>query len=69
MKVPILIFRLNERKIKQNYPTDELEDDLMNFDWDKQNKNMAITEEDSEESVEMESLDDLLGDFLSRMNK
>lgn len=50
-------------------PDDEIEDDLMNFDWEQAKQEHAITEEDSEESTEMESLDDLLGDFLSRMNK
>ena len=50
-------------------PDDEIEDDLMNFDWEQANQEHATTEEDSEESTEMESLDDLLGDFLSRMNK
>lgn len=50
-------------------PDDEIEDDLMNFDWEQAKQEHAITEEDSEESTEIESLDDLLGDFLSRMNK
>lgn len=50
-------------------PDDEIEDDLMNFDWEQAKQEHATTEEDSEESTEMESLDDLLGDFLSRMNK
>lgn len=50
-------------------PDDEIEDDLMNFDWEQAKQEHAITEEDSEGSTEMESLDDLLGDFLSRMNK
>lgn len=48
---------------------DELEDDLMNFDWDQVKHEHAAAEEDSEENAETESLDDLLGDFLSRMNK
>lgn len=54
---------------QQEFLTDELEDDLMNFDWDMAKHEHATTEEDSEENVETESLDDLLGDFLSRMNK
>lgn len=54
---------------QQEFLTDELEDDLMNFDWDMAKHEHAATEEDSEENVETESLDDLLGDFLSRMNK
>ena len=54
---------------QQEILADELEDDLMNFDWDQVKHEHAATEEDSEENVETESLDDLLGDFLSRMNK
>lgn len=54
---------------QREFPPDEIEDDLMNFDWDKAKLEHASTEEDSEKSVETESLDDLLGDFLSRMNK
>ena len=47
---------------------DELEDDLMNFDWDKAKQEHAATEEDSAEDVE-EDVEDLLGSFLSKMNK
>lgn len=54
---------------QQEILADELEDDLMNFDWEQVKHEHASTEEDSEENVETESLDDLLGDFLSRMNK
>lgn len=54
---------------QQEFPADELEDDLMNFDWEQAKQEHATTEEDSEKNVETESLDDLLGDFLSRMNK
>ena len=54
---------------QQEILADELEDDLMNFDWEQVKHEHAATEEDSEENVENESLDDLLGDFLSRMNK
>ncbi|QUG40090.1 hypothetical protein KD050_12265 [Psychrobacillus sp. INOP01] len=55
--------------LQPEFPTDELEDDLMNFDWDQVKHEHAATAEDLEENVETESLDDLLGDFLSRMNK
>lgn len=48
---------------------DELEDDLMNFDWDKAKQEHAATEENSEENVEKEDVEDLLGSFLSKMNK
>lgn len=51
------------------YLSDELEDDLMNFDWDKAKQEHGSFEETSEENVETESLDDLLGGFLSKMNK
>ncbi|MDI2587286.1 hypothetical protein OR571_09270 [Psychrobacillus sp. NEAU-3TGS] len=56
-------------EIQQEMLADELEDDLMNFDWEQVKHEHASTEEDSVENVETESLDDLLGDFLSRMNK
>jgi len=48
---------------------DELEDDLMNFDWDKAKQEHAATEDDSEVNVEEEDVEDLLGSFLSKMNK
>ena len=57
------------KKIKGNIFADELEDDLMNFDWDKAKQEHGSFEGNSEESVEIESLDDLLGGFLSKMNK
>jgi len=47
----------------------DLEDDLMNFDWDKARQEHASTMEDSVEDVEEEEPEDLLGDFLSIMNK
>lgn len=53
----------------QEFSDDEIEDDLMNFDWEQVKHEHATTEEDSEQHVENESIDDLLGDFLSRMNK
>ena len=33
-------------------PDDEIEDDLMNFDWEQAKQEHAITEEDSEENVQ-----------------
>ena len=62
-----ILIELEEKQ--HEFLTDELEDDLMNFDWNKAKHEHVATEEDSEENVETESLDDLLGDFLSRMNK
>lgn len=50
-------------------PIDELDDDLMNFDWEQAKEEHSTTEEDSKQHDETESLDDLLGDFLARMNK
>ncbi len=49
--------------------TDELEDDLMNFDWNKAKQEQATSEDESEESFEQEDVDDLLGGFLANMNK
>ena len=48
---------------------DEIEDDLMNFDWDKAKQEHAASEDDSEVDVEEEDVEDLLGSFLSKMNK
>ncbi|WP_338787938.1 hypothetical protein [Metabacillus sp. FJAT-53654] len=45
---------------------DELDNDLMNFDWEKARQEHAATEEDQEEP---ESVEDLLGGFLANMNK
>jgi hypothetical protein len=45
---------------------DELEDDLMNFDWDEEH--FSSVEEDQEVHEE-EDIDDLLGGFLAHMNK
>jgi hypothetical protein len=60
-----------EREINQAVvqADNEPEDDLMNFDWDKAKQEHASSEEDSEEFVEKEDVEDLLGDFLSNMNK
>ena len=44
-----------------------IEDDLMNFDWDTVRQEQASTSEEELESEEDE--DDMLGDFLARMNK
>lgn len=63
------VFSLEPEEIEQEILPDELEDDLMNFDWDMAKKEHASTKDSTEENVETESLDDLLGDFLSRMNK
>ncbi len=48
---------------------DEMEDDLMNFDWEKARQEQASSEENVEETYEQEDVDDLLGGFLANMNK
>ena len=53
----------------EEFVADELEDDLMNFDWDKARQEHAASEDDSEEHVEQDDIEDLLGSFLSKMNK
>lgn len=53
----------------EEFVADELEDDLMNFDWDKARQEHAASEDDSEELVEQDDIEDLLGSFLSKMNK
>ena len=63
------VFSPEPEEIEQEILSDELEDDLMNFDWDMAKKEPVSTKGSTEENVETESLDDLLGDFLSKMNK
>lgn len=53
----------------EEFVADELEDDLMNFDWDKARQEHAASKDDSEEHVEQDDIEDLLGSFLSKMNK
>jgi hypothetical protein len=62
---------LAKLKVNQELPLvdDELEDDLMNFDWDKAKQEHASSEEDSQGNVEQEDVEDLLGGFLANMNK
>ncbi len=58
-----------ELEVNQDvFAHDDLEDDLMNFDWDKAKQEHAATVEDSTEDIE-EDVEDLLGNFLSKMNK
>jgi hypothetical protein len=47
---------------------DSFEDDLNDFDWEKA-KGQNMNEEEGEMAEEIGSIDDLLGDFLSSMNK
>lgn len=62
----------NSTKLEVNqevFVNEDLEDDLMNFDWEKAKQEHAASEVDSEEHVEEEDAEDLLGGFLSKMNK
>lgn len=45
------------------------EDDLLHFDLDKARKEIASSTESSPKEQEEENADDLLGDFLAKMNK
>lgn len=45
----------------------EIEDDLMNFDWNSAQDEVAATEEEKDEAEE--DAEDLLGDFLAQMNR
>lgn len=45
----------------------EIEDDLMNFEWEKAQEELAASKQP--EDKDEENLDDLLGDFLAMMNK
>ena len=47
--------------------TEESDDDLQSFDWEAAKRDMDVIEEKKEEQEE--SLDDLLGDFLNKMNR
>jgi hypothetical protein len=49
--------------------TDELEDDLMNFDWNKAKQEHASSVEESMEEDQEEDIEDVLGDFIAQMNK
>jgi hypothetical protein len=48
---------------------DDIEDDLMNFDWDKAKQEQLSSVEENQEIDEEEDIEDLLGDFLAHMNK
>ncbi|MBM4761631.1 hypothetical protein [Bacillus sp. B15-48] len=52
-------------ELKTETEPDSLEDDLLDFDWEKALQEQASTEEEEEE----EDVDDLLGGFLANMNK
>ncbi|MFC0273098.1 hypothetical protein ACFFIX_16900 [Metabacillus herbersteinensis] len=47
----------------------ELEDDLMNFDWNKAKEEQASSIEDNQEDEQEDDRENLLGDFLAQMNK
>jgi hypothetical protein len=48
---------------------DDIEDDLMNFDWDKAKQEQLSSVVENQEIDEEEDIEDLLGDFLAHMNK
>jgi hypothetical protein len=48
---------------------DDIEDDLMNFDWDKAKQEQLSSVEENQEVDEEKDIEDLLGDFLAHMNK
>jgi hypothetical protein len=56
-------------KTERDYLTDELEDDLENFDWGQAMNESALSREESPIEAEEERYDDLLGGFLAKMNK
>jgi hypothetical protein len=56
-------------KTERDYLTDELEDDLENFDWGQAMNESALSREESPIEAEEEGDDDLLGGFLAKMNK
>jgi hypothetical protein len=56
-------------KTERDYLTDELEDDLENFDWGQAMDESALSREESPIEAGEEGYDDLLGGFLEKMNK
>lgn len=50
-------------------PVDDIEDDLMDFNWEKALKEISSSSDENPTSKSIEEEDDLLGDFLSQMNK
>jgi hypothetical protein len=54
---------------EQDSLTDDLEDDLVNFDWGHVMDEIASSNEESQDVGEEEGLEDLLGGFLANMNK
>ena len=48
---------------------DQFEDDLSEFNWEVAKQQSAETEDEEEDMTEEINVDDLLGDFLSSMNK
>ncbi|CAM3627371.1 hypothetical protein GCM10009865_42500 [Aeromicrobium ponti] len=50
-------------------PVSDIEDDLLDFDWEKARKKQQEQAEDEPEEESEEDLDTLLGGFLAHMNK
>jgi hypothetical protein len=59
----------DEFENKQESLTDDLEDDLENFDWGHAMEEIASSRIESYAEDEEEGLEDLLGGFLAKMNK
>jgi hypothetical protein len=59
----------DEFENKQESLTDDLEDDLENFDWGHAMEEIASSRIESYAEQEEEGLEDLLGGFLASMNK
>jgi hypothetical protein len=59
----------DEVENKQESLTDDLEDDLENFDWGHAMEEIASSRIESYAEDEEEGLEDLLGGFLAKMNK
>ncbi|TCP20346.1 hypothetical protein EV207_15220 [Scopulibacillus darangshiensis] len=57
-----------EEDSRYNNPLDAGDDDLEQFDWDKAKQEQSSAIDENEESDQEETVEDLLGGFLSRMN-
>jgi hypothetical protein len=56
-------------EVEQDHDDNTFDDDLMNFDWGQASQEHAVSKEESSEAEEEEDIEDLLGGFLSNMNK
>lgn len=56
------------QEMQLNHEGEELEDDLMSFDWE-QAKQEHVSAMETSQSIENEDVEELLGGFLAQMNK